>query len=339
MVLHEHMSKLAERRGMMSDVTPLAPEMPQAQRCGADLRVARERLGWALDDIAAGLHIPLRHLEALEEGRIALLPGNAYAVGYVRGYASALGLDSEEMVRRFKAEAAEVGQRTELMFPAPMPDSGLPAGAVMLLGLVLSIGAYVGWYHLSSEGRLPAEAVTPVPERLAPLAQQALPPPPPQKPVASVDAPPIPVPAPTVATTDAAPAPAVAPISPTSAAAALIREPTSIPPAASVQPSDASRIVLRATADAWIQVKDRSGNILLNRVLRAGDSWPVPRQDNLILTTGNAGGTDILVDGVATPSLGGAGVVRRDVALDADAIKAGKVAATVPQLVAAHGRQ
>ena len=120
---------------MMSDVTPLAPEMPEAQRCGADLRMARERLGWALDDIAAGLHIPLRHLEALEEGRIALLPGSAYAVGYVRGYASALGLDSEEMVRRFKAEAAEVGQRTELLFPAPMPDSGLPAGAVMLLNV------------------------------------------------------------------------------------------------------------------------------------------------------------------------------------------------------------
>ena len=43
-----------------------------------------------------------------------------------------------------------------------------------MLGLVLAIGAYAGWYRLSGEGRLPAETVTAIPERLAPLAEQAL---------------------------------------------------------------------------------------------------------------------------------------------------------------------
>ena len=79
------------------------------------------------------------------------------------------------MVRRFKTEAAEVGRRAELIFPVPMPERGLPPGAVVLLGLVLAIGAYAGWYRLSGEGRLPAETVTAIPERLAPLAEQALP--------------------------------------------------------------------------------------------------------------------------------------------------------------------
>ena len=87
-----------------------------------------------------------------------MLPGNAYALAFVRTYAGTLGLDAEEMVRRFRAEAAGVRPRTELVFPVPMPERGLPAGAVVLLGLLLAIGAYAGWYRLSGEGRLPAEA-------------------------------------------------------------------------------------------------------------------------------------------------------------------------------------
>jgi cytoskeleton protein RodZ len=183
--------------------------------------------------------------------------------------------------------------------------------------------------------------VTAIPERLAPLAQQALPPVP--KPVAVADAPAAQVPAPLPATqaVQSDPAPAVAPISPTSAAAALIREPTPSQPAvaAMAPPSDGSRIVLRASADAWMQVKDRSGTVLLNRILRAGETWPVPRQDNLMFTTGNAGGTEIIVDGVTTPSLGGAGAVRRDLPLDPDVLKNGKVATAAPALAAVHGRQ
>lgn len=318
---------------MMSIVSPLTGDSPEAARSGAVLRAARERLGWTLPEMAAGLRIGLAHLESLEDGRIGLLPGNAYAVGYVRGYANALGLDAEEMVRRFKAEAAEVARKTELTFPVPMPERGLPAGAMMLVGVVLCIAAYAGWYRLSGDGRLPAETVPPIPERLAPLAQQALPPPP----IIVVARPADPAPvAPPAVIASADPAPAVAPISPSSAAAAaVVREPAGQPPPA----ADKGRVVLRAIADAWIQVKDRGGAVLLNRVLRTGESWPVPRQD-LLMTTGNAGGTEVLVDGVTAPSLGGPGVVRRDVALDPAALGGMKPAATPPaQVSAMRGHQ
>jgi hypothetical protein len=61
-------------------------------------------------------------------------------------------------------------------------------------------------------------------------------------------------------------------------------------------------------------------------VLHPGDTWPVPPRPSLLLTTGNAAATEILVDGVTTVSLGGAGAVRRDLLLDADQVKAGKLA-------------
>ena len=52
----------------------------------------------------------------------------------------------------------------------------------------------------------------------------------------------------------------------------------------------------------------------------------MPPRPNLVLTTGNAGGTELVVDGVATQVPGGSGAVRRDLPLDADLIKGGKLA-------------
>ena len=77
-------------------------------------------------------------------------------------------------------------------------------------------------------------------------------------------------------------------------------------------------------------MRDRIGQVLFNRILHSGETWAVPARSNLLLTTGNAGGTDLLVDGVATPSLGGYGAVRRDVPLEPDLIKEGRSAPTPP---------
>jgi cytoskeleton protein RodZ len=87
-----------------------------APRAGAELRAARERLGWALPDVAAMLRMRPSFLEALEAGQLAQLPGNVYALGFVRSYASSLGLDAEEVARRFRDEAGEIPRHSELVF-------------------------------------------------------------------------------------------------------------------------------------------------------------------------------------------------------------------------------
>ena len=60
---------------------------------GQDLRTARQRRGEDLATVARVLKIRRDHLEALEEDRLAALPGRTYAVGFVRAYADYLGLD------------------------------------------------------------------------------------------------------------------------------------------------------------------------------------------------------------------------------------------------------
>jgi len=313
-----------------------------AARVGAELRAARQRLGWLLPDLANSLRIRLPYLEAIEDGRVADLPGSAYAVGFVRAYATSLGLDADEVARRFRTEAVEVNRKTELAFPAPVPQRGVPAGAVILVGAVIAGLAYAAWFHFSDDrGQPHAEGVPPVPARLAPLAG-----PPPAAPgalspqVASVmpdqpAAPPAAVAAPPASTAllpspaaSAPPTPVqstqptttpVLPAAPTPAAQA---QPAPSAPAPSAPAPAGTRIVLQATADAWVQVRQRGGRVLLNRVLRSGETWPVPDEPNLTLTTGNAGGTELLVDGQPAPSLGKPGAVRRDIPLDPAALGA-----------------
>ncbi len=299
----------------MSYVDPEGVPPPVgAARVGAELRAARQRLGWALPDVASGLRIKLAYLEAIEEGRLSALPGKAYAVGFVRTYATSLGLDPDEVARRFRAEAQDMNKKTELTFPAPVPQRGVPAGAVVLLGLLIAAGAYVGWYRYtgSSDDQHVTQMATPPPDRLAAL----VPPPQVQSPqVASILPSSPPNSSPSTASIPALPPPPMPVPTPV---------PVAIAPPAPVQVAAPinTRVVLHAKTGGWVQVRERQGQVLLNRVMRAGELWPVPMRPQLLLTTSNAAGVEVLVDGVAAPPLGTG--FKRDVSLDPDMVKAGR---------------
>ncbi len=326
---------------------------------GADLRLARERLGWDLPGLSARLRIRLPYLEAIEDGRLSDLPGNAYAVGFLRTYAVAVGLDADEMSRRFRSEMAELNRLPELVFPAPVPERGVPALAMVMVGLVLVIGAYAGWYHFTGEGTKRDVATAELPEHLAPLSAGLTPLPPvappaqastppsaavttPSAAAAPVAAPapaplaiaiPVPVPVP-VTLPSSAPAgmSADAAYAANASAAAGAASPT--PPPGSGQNlatlgPDGGRLAVHATQEAWIQIKDRAtGSVVTDRTMKAGEVYQVPNRTGLVLTVGNAGGTEVLLDGKATPSLGADGAVRRGLPLEIDQVRDGKLAAS-----------
>lgn len=93
------------------------------------------------------------------------------------------------------------------------------------------------------------------------------------------------------------------------------------PPAdAAVKPT--GQVEIKAMADCWIQVRGSDQSIVFSRVLKAGESYQVPRP-GLILRTGNAGALAILVDGKAAPAIGAVGTLRRNVTLEPEALLAG----------------
>src|SRR3989338_1597206 len=105
---------------------------------GALLKASRLRTGGDLHQIADTLRIRYVYMEAIEDGRYDALPGPTYATGFIRAYAEHLGLDSREVVRRFKSETAGGRDAADLVFPEPIPESGVPGGAVVFVGILVA---------------------------------------------------------------------------------------------------------------------------------------------------------------------------------------------------------
>ncbi|MDA8229917.1 MAG: DUF4115 domain-containing protein [Magnetospirillum sp.] len=150
-----------------SDPSPSAVSSPSIG-VGAALRAARERTGKDVEAVAKQLLIRRPFLQALEEGRHKDLPGGTYAIGFLRTYAEFLGLDGEEMVRRFRQEAAgDLNARSELNFPSPVSEGRIPTAGIMFVGLLVAAAAAAGWYWLGGRDAKVAELVPPLPDRMA----------------------------------------------------------------------------------------------------------------------------------------------------------------------------
>ena len=90
---------------------------------GTTLRIARERRGLSIAQLAAKTKIPSSGLHAIEDNAFDRVPGGIFARGFIRAYAREVGLDSEEMIQQFLTE-------TEATLP-PAPDTRTPReGAV-----------------------------------------------------------------------------------------------------------------------------------------------------------------------------------------------------------------
>jgi cytoskeleton protein RodZ len=85
----------------------------------------------------------------------------------------------------------------------------------------------------------------------------------------------------------------------------------------------AKGVVIRAAAPCWVEIRDPKRVVLLARVLKAGETYRLPDPPGFSMRVGNAGGLEITVDGHPVPPIGPTGVVRRNVALDPQALLAG----------------
>jgi len=144
-------------------------EHASSNNIGALLKASRDRLGEDVYAVSRALRIRQRYLQAIEDGAYDELPGPTYAVGFVRAYAEYVGLDGEEVVRRFKAETSALDGAAELRFPSPIPESGVPGRAILLVGLLIAAVAYGTRYVLSERDGFLAEVISPLPERFRSL--------------------------------------------------------------------------------------------------------------------------------------------------------------------------
>ena len=263
---------------------------------GEILRRTRRHYGQSLFQIEQVLRIRASQLEALEEGDISKLPGRVYAIGFVRAYSEYLGLDGDKMVHLFKEQSVGRKQsKPDLPFPVPASESKVPSLAIIavaVIGLLLLIG-FVSFLLLPDREELEIE---PVPESLTPSQLSE---------------------APALVTTT------------TPAPSSQMPDSGALTPTDDV-PKNTNRIQLEITDASWIEIKNASGSAILRQVLKPGDIYLVPNEPGLIMSTGNAGGIKVVVDGKTAAPLGELAQVKRNIPLDADALAAAPMS-PVPQ--------
>ncbi|RNJ63845.1 MAG: helix-turn-helix domain-containing protein [Porphyrobacter sp. IPPAS B-1204] len=158
-----------------------APQLPLSGP-GGTLRRAREELRLDLAHVAAETRIPLRHLEAIEADDFESLPSRAYAIGFSRTFAKAVGLDPAEITDAVRAELADGSMRRaapsssmEPGDPARVPSAGL-AWAAAAAVLLLAIGAFAFYRSYFGAGTEPGSLLTPEPAAsTAPVAAASAP--------------------------------------------------------------------------------------------------------------------------------------------------------------------
>ena len=265
---------------------------------GAALRIARDSLGLTLEAISDETRVRARHLGAIEDARLDLLPSRPFTIGYVRAYAKSLGLDADATAARYRSE-----------YPSPDDELHTPVGVRherragrggLLMALAgAAVLAVVGWnvaLHAMSlaphktaattaprgAGRGPTNAVASGPFGVgAPL---------PAPPEATAPAPYItPVVGPDGTATNAV----VAKPNP-DAATPFVAQGTIYGPAAG-----ASDLIIQARKSISLEVRGSGGTGYFARQLAAGEAYRVPALQGLTAEVSNPASAELFEGGVS----------------------------------------
>jgi len=278
-------------------VTATQEQLPNdvdgAAGAGARLRAAREAAGLSLDQVAHQLKLAPRQVKALEDESFGELPGRTFSRGFVRNYARLLHLDAQDLL----AHLPDVSQAPALESPtlhstatvmgelpsATARKTGLGRWLIplILIGCIVAAAAYE-WYRggLSNNAE-PARTVPDATDHRAPATGAP-----------ATGASEVALPNPLASSSQTAASQTVAPQSeaPQSASPAASMGNSVATPAgglASVAPADAA-VLLTYKGPSWTEIRDRSGQLVVSRLVAAGSVEPVNGAPPFDIVLGNA---------------------------------------------------
>lgn len=271
---------------------------------GDTLRRTREAQGLSLAEVANALKLNVRQVEALEGGRFDELPGLAFTRGFLRNYARLLRVDVAPLLATLDRPA---DTSVELM-PASNAHGDIPQEGrgrfrkSILPGVLAAAGLFgvvvAGWYF-DTQKKVVENVAVQAPEPVSENAPGGVTPP--SQLDASV-APVIPQGVPAQPAEVAAPSPAGSAV-PQAATPSVVPPPVGTPTPAVVAPADkaveapqakpagesgADQLVFEFSQDAWVEVKDKNGKILLSQLGKAGARREVSGTGPFSLVVGNA---------------------------------------------------
>jgi cytoskeleton protein RodZ len=253
---------------------------------GETLRRQREALGLSVSEVANSLKLNPRQVEALESGRFDQLPGTAFTRGFLRNYARLLKIDPAPLLAGLQAsvtsETVELSPASNAQGDMPQVGRGrfrrsvIPGvlAALALFGIVVA-----GWYYDTQRKKVADELIASAP---APAEEAASTPPAGGVPAAEGDA----GKAPEV--TPAAAGPAAGQTTQTAVPLPVpvkVEEPAPAPAAVA---GGKDRLVFDFAQDAWIEVKDKNGKVVVTKLGKAGSREEFEVAPPMAVVIGNA---------------------------------------------------
>jgi cytoskeletal protein RodZ len=260
---------------------------------GGHLRALRETKGSSLEDMARSTRVGIRHLEALEEERLADLPAPVFVRGFIRAYCGFLREAPDTALAQYEVLAGERAAAQAVNAPPRPRTMWAPSSVVVGLVLLVVLGTALIVVNLTvkrtggtSVAAQKMDVSEPVQER-APAPKGTGPAETPRPTV-----PPVPRAATPPSSTPAAmPAPAPTPV-----------------PAVAKTPAGSQHLVIRAVDPTWIRVQPDEGRAT-EELLPAGASREWSAERRFLVTIGNAGGVEVALNGKVLPPLGPKGTV------------------------------
>ena len=280
-----------EPSSLLKVVDTESPAVPlsDAERAGALLRVSREGAGYTLEALAAVVKVPVRKLEALETGRLDVLPESVFVRGMVVGICRVLHADPQAILALLPMTPTQHLKHQGAIAPVPFQTVGADSPYRLLevvakphvrWALTFVLGAALlycwptiaSWTMQSAEDPSAFSALQPwvAKGKVASAPEQG-----------TVNVPPVFEPS-----ADVNPSAAFAPLG------SQASGPDQLSPTEEL-------IHLKARGKTWIEVVDGKGVVVLRRNLADGEQTGAGGQPPLSVVIGNTDVTEVWVRGKA----------------------------------------
>ena len=290
-------------------------------KVGLLLKEMRNKQGKSFAEISQDLCIRQSYLEAIENSDYNNIPEYPYGIGFIRSYADYLGLDGNNIVKMYKEEAeADFRKKHPYYVMEPQVEATVQSKKYLLISLVAIIVLYAAWnayntitWSTEEQEETPAaetlastntvveenneefplrvEDYSMVEETPANEVEQTT-----ENAMAEVSTP----------AAEQENAPQQITMTNASFEEPAKQEETSLPkeeknvtkeePKAEVAKPGKSGLTVNVLKETWIEVKNDK-TLYISKVLQAGDSYTLPKANDLKLSVGRADGVEIMYKG------------------------------------------
>ena len=293
-------------------------------RCGGALRLAREKSGLSIHDVASRLRLSTKQIEAIEADNFAVLPEPTIIRGFIRNYAKQLKIDAEPLLDAYKVIVPDKSPHAFAIKPSstmqvsdytkPKMGRYIWGGFVLLVGL----GAWLFYQHYVQKPSpsIPTagvNAIEPLPQPALPAAERLELPPVPTDATIELSLPPaasadtnisastLPDNAGVASSATANLPPVNLQLTPNAAAAStqsIITQPVAAQPVVT-QPlvgDGKAKLEFNANKETWVSVIDASGREIYNKTIFAGSRESITVKPPVSVVVGNAAGASMTMN-------------------------------------------